>query len=163
MIFIALLFNIILNFQPTKMILGFNSFSIFILFILIYANLYTKFSLNLIYNISQHKCFFLWLFKCFYLCQVFKVTWIINQTDSTFTFRFLILIILFCIKCLPLPRLKAKCYIYFISLEFRELIGENCDEFLSFISNALFYIVILMYFSLLYNFFTYFQFHMCLL
>ena len=71
-----------------------------------------------------------------------------DQTDSTFTFKFLILIILFCIECLQLPRLKAKCYIYFISLEFNELIKENSDEFLSFILNALFYIVILIYFSL---------------
>ena len=55
---------------------------------------------------------------------------------------------IFCIKCLQLSRLKAKCYIYFISLEFCELIRENCDEFLSFILNALFYIAILIYFSL---------------
>ena len=120
MIFITLLFNVILNFQLTKIILGFNIFSIFILFILIYAKFYTKFSLNLTYNITQHKCFLLWLFNCFYLCQVFKIAWIINPTDSTFSLKFLIFIILFCIKCLQLPRLKVKCYIYFISLEFCE-------------------------------------------
>ena len=129
MIFISLLFNVILNFQSTKMILGFNIFSIFILSILIYAKFYTKFSLNLRYNITQHKCLLLWLFNC---CH----------------FKFHILIVLFCIKCLQLPRLKAKSYIYFISLEFCELIRENCDEFVSFILNALFYIAILIYFSL---------------
>ena len=148
MIFIILLFNVILNFQSTKMILGFNIFSIFsifILFVLIYAKFYTKFSLNLTYNITQHKCSLLWVFNCFYLCQVFKIAWIINQTNSTFTFKFLTLIILFCIKCLQLPSFKAKCYIYFIILEFCELIRENCDEFLSFILNTLFYIVILIY------------------
>ena len=130
----------ILNFQSTKMILGFNIFCIFILFIWVYAKFYTKFSLNLTYNITQHKCFLLWLFNCFCFCQDFKL--------QTFTFKFLILIILFCIKCLQLSRLKAKCYIYFISLEFCELTRENCDEFLSFILNALFYIAILNYFSL---------------
>ena len=148
MIFITILFNVILNFQSTEMILGFNFFSIFILFILTCAKFYTKFSLKLTHNITQHKCFLLWIFHCFYFCQVFKIAWIINQADSTFTFKFLILIILFCIKCLQLSRLKAKCYIYFITLEFCELIREKCDEFLSFILNGLFYIAILIYFSL---------------
>ena len=73
------------------MILNFNIFSIFILFILIYRKFYTK--LILTYNITQ-------------------------------------------------------CYIYFISLEFCELTRENCDEFPSFILNAMFCIVILIYFSL---------------
>ena len=73
------------------MILNFNIFSIFILFILIYEKFYTK--LILTYNITQ-------------------------------------------------------CYIYFISLEFCELNREKCDECLSFILNAMFYIVILIYFSL---------------
>ena len=50
-------------------------------------------------------------------------------------------------KCLQLPRLKAKCYIYLISPEVCELIREKCDEFLSFILNVLFYIAILIYFS----------------
>ena len=147
MIFITLLFNVILNFQSTK-ILDFNIFRIFILFILIYAKFYTKFSLNLTYNITQHKCFLLWLFNCFYLCQVFKIARTINQTDSIFNFKSLILIILFCIKCLQLPRLKAKYYRYFTNLEFRELIRENCGKFLGFILNALFYIAIMIYFSL---------------
>ena len=53
-----------------------------------------------------------------------------------------------CIKCLQLSRLKAKCYRHFISIKISKLIRENCDEFLSFILNALFYIVILIYFSL---------------
>ena len=135
MISITLLFNVILNFQSTKMILGVK---IFILFILIYAKFYTKFILILTYNITQHKCFLLWLFNCFYFCQVLKNVWKINQIDSTFIFKFLILIVLFGIKSLQLSRLKAKCYIYFISLEFCELIREKCDEFLSFILNALF-------------------------
>ena len=52
MILITLLFNVILNFQSTKMILGFNIFSIFILFILSYAKFYTKFGLDLTYNIT---------------------------------------------------------------------------------------------------------------
>ena len=47
MIFITLLCNIILSFQSTKMIFDFGIFSIFILFILIYAKFYTNFSLNL--------------------------------------------------------------------------------------------------------------------
>ena len=55
MFFITLLFNVILNFQSTKMILGFTIFSIFILVILIYAKFFTKFSLNLTYNITQHR------------------------------------------------------------------------------------------------------------
>ena len=130
------------------MILGFNIFSIFIQFILIYAKFYTKFSLNLTYNITQHKCFLLSPFNCFYICQIFKIAWIISQKGSTFTFKFLISIILICIKCLQLSRLKVKCYIHFISIKICELIRENCDEFPTFILSALFYIVILIYFSL---------------
>ena len=163
MVFIILLFNIIL-----KMILGFNIFSIFILLILTYAKLYTKFSLKLTYNITQRKCFLLWLFNCFYICQVSKIALIINQTDTTFTFKVRILIIVFCIKCLQLLRIKAKFYIYYINLEFCELIRENCDGFLSFILNTLFYDSDLFFiaccvFSYFKNFLTYFQFHICLL
>ena len=44
MIFITSLFNVTLNLQLTKMILGLNILSIFILFILIYAN----FTLNVL-------------------------------------------------------------------------------------------------------------------
>ena len=84
---------------------------------------------------------------CFYFCQVFKIAWVIIQTGSTFNFRFLVLIALFCMKCLQLSRLKAKCCRYFISLEFCELIRKKCDEFLSFILHAIFYITILIYFS----------------
>ena len=86
--------------------------------------------------------------NCFYFCQVFKIAWVINQIDPTFTFKLLALIVLFCIKCLQLSRLKAKCYRYFTSLELCELIREKCDEFLSSILHALFYIAILIYFSL---------------
>ena len=78
------------------MILGFNIFSIFILFILIYAKLFSNFSLNLTYYISKHKCFLLSFFNCFYFCQVFKIAWVINQTDSTSTFKFLVLTVLNC-------------------------------------------------------------------
>ena len=88
MIFFILLFDVILMFDGTKMVLGFNSFSIFILLILIYAKFYTKFSLNLTCNITWHKCFLLWLFNCFYICQIFKIAWIIDQKNSTFTFKF---------------------------------------------------------------------------
>ena len=47
-----------------------------------------------------------------------------------------------------ITRLKAKCYKNFISLEICELIQENCDEFLSFILNALFHTATMIYFSL---------------
>ena len=147
MILITLLFNVILNFQSIKMILGLNIFSSFILSILIYAKFYTNFSLSLTYYISQHKCFLFWFFDCFYFCQVFKIAWVIYQVDSTSTFKFLVLIILFRIKCLQLSRFKVKCYSYCISLEFCELIREKCDEFLSFILHVLFYTKILTYFS----------------
>ena len=130
------------------MILGFNIFRIFVLFIPIYAKFYTNFSLNLTYYISRHKSFLLWFFNCFYFCQIFKIAWVINQLDSTSTFKFLVLIVLFCIKCLQLSRFKAKCYRFFISLEFSQLIREKCVEFRSFILHALFYTVILIYFSL---------------
>ena len=172
MIFITLLFNVILNFQSTKMIWIFNVLGIFILFILIYAKFYTNFSSNLTYYISQHKCILLWFFNCSYFCQFFKIDWLINQTDSTFTLKFLVLIVLFCIwiKCLQSSGLKAKCYWYFISLEFCELIREKCDEFLSFILHALLYFVILIYFSLHVVFslnskilLSYFQLYICLL
>ena len=46
MVFITLFFNVILNSQLTKMILGFIIFSIFILFILVFAKFYTNFSLK---------------------------------------------------------------------------------------------------------------------
>ena len=46
-----------------------------------------------------------------------ETAWVINQTDSTSTLKFLALIVLFCIKCLQLPRFKAKCCRYFNSLE----------------------------------------------
>ena len=78
----------------------------------------------------------------------FKIAWVVNQTDSNPTFKFLVLVVLFCIKCLQLSRFKVKCYRYFSSLEFCELIREKCDEFLSFILHALFYTVNLTYFSL---------------
>ena len=51
-------------------------------------------------------------------------------------------------KCLQLSMFKAKDYRYIISLEFCELVREKCDEFLSSILHALFYTVILIYFSL---------------
>ena len=153
MIFITLLFNVILDFQSTKIIFGFNIFSTFIFFILIYEKFYTNFSLKFTYYISQHKCFLLWFFNCFYFCQVFKITWLINQTDSTSTSIFLVFIVLLCIKCLKLSRFKAKCYRYFISPEFCKLIREKCGEFLSFIFHALFYTDIFSYiFSYTYTF-----------
>ena len=90
----------------------------------------------------------LWFFNCFYFCQVLKIAWVVNQTYSTSTFKFLVLIVLFCIMCLQLSIFKVKCYRYFISLEICELIGEKCDEFLSFILHVLFYTRILSCFSL---------------
>ena len=81
---------------------------------------------------------------CFYFCQVFKTVWVINQADSTSTFKFFVLIVLLCIKW----RFKVKCCRYFISLEFCELIWEKCDEFFSFILNVLFYTKVMTYFSL---------------
>ena len=78
----------------------------------------------------------------------FKIAGVINRIDSTSTFRFLVWIVLFCIKCLQLSRFKVKCYRYFIILEFCELIREKCDEFLSFILHVLFYVKILTYFLL---------------
>ena len=93
------------------------------------------------------------VFQLFYLCQVFKIAWAINQTEFTSTFKFLVLIVLFSIKCLQLTRFKAKCYRYFISLEFCELIRDKCDEFPSFILHTLFYTSILIYSSLYVVFF----------
>ena len=131
-----------MNFQSTKIILGFNIFTIFILFILLsyLLKFYTNFSVNL--------TFILWFFNCFYFCKVFEITWVINQIDSTSTSKFLDLIVLFSLNCPQLTRFKAKSYRYFISLDFCELIREKLDEFLSFILHALFYTVILIYFSL---------------
>ena len=107
------------------MILGFNIFRIFILFILIYAKFYTNFSLNKTFYINQHRCFLLWFLNCFCFCQVFKTARIMNHTDFASTPKFLVLIVLFYIKCLQLTRFKVKCYRYFISLEFCELIREK--------------------------------------
>ena len=151
------------------MILGFNIFRIFILFILIYAKFYTNFSLNKTFYINQHRCFLLWFLNCFCFCQVFKTARIMNQTDFASTPKFRVLIVLFYIKCLQLTRFKVKCYRYFISLEFCELIREKCGEFPSFILHALFYTVILIYsslhvvFFLNLKFFSYFFSDRCLL
>ena len=88
---------------------------------------------------------FLVLVICFYFCQFLKIVWVIIQTDSTSTSNFLVLIVLFSLKCLQLTKFRAKCYRYFISLEFCEHIREKCDEFLNFILHALFHTVILIY------------------
>ena len=117
---------------------------------------------------SQHKCILLQFCNCFYFCQVFKTAWVINRTDSTSTFKFLVLIVLFCIKCLQLSRFKAKCCRYFNIPEFCELIRVKRDEFLSFILYALFYTVILTHlplnvvFSLNLNFFSHFFSYICM-
>ena len=58
------------------------------------------------------------------------------------------MIVLLSLNCLLLRRCKAKCYRYFISLDFCELIWKTFDEFLCFILHALFYTVILIYSSL---------------
>ena len=73
MIFFILLLDVVLMFDGTKMVLGFNIFSIFILFILIYVKFYTKFSLNLTYNITQHKCFLSWLLIVFVFAKFLKL------------------------------------------------------------------------------------------
>ena len=58
--------------------------------------------------------FLLWFFNYFYLCQVFKIAWVINQTDPTSTSKFLVFIVRFSMKCLQLTWFKAKCYRCFI-------------------------------------------------
>ena len=104
--------------------------------------------MNLTYYISQYKCFLQWFFNCFCFSQVFKIAYVINQTDSASTSKIPVLIVLSSVKCRQLSRFKAKCYKDFISLELCELIREKCDECLSFILHALFNIVILIYSSL---------------
>ena len=94
----------------------------------------------------QHKYFLLWFFILMFF--IFKIVWVISQTDPTSTSKFLVFILLLSIKYLQLKKFTAKSYIYFISLEFCEPIRENCDELLSFILHGLFYTVILMYSSL---------------
>ena len=116
------------------MILGFNVFSVFILFTLIYVKFYINFCFKLTYYIS---CFSLWLFNCFYLCQVFKIAWVTNHKSSASTSKFIDLIDLFSTKSLQLTKFKVKCCRHFISLEFSELIREKHDEFLSFMLHAL--------------------------
>ena len=45
------------------------------------SKFYTNFSMKLTYYMSQHKCFLLWFYNYFYLYQVFRIAWLINQTD----------------------------------------------------------------------------------
>ena len=94
-IFITLLFHIILNFQPTKKILGFNIFSLFTLFTLIYAKHYTIFSLKLMFYMNQKKCFYYGLLIVFVFAK--KISLVIYQMDYTSTLKFLVLIVLFSI------------------------------------------------------------------
>ena len=77
MIFITLMFNVFFEFSIDEN----DLFSIFVVFILIYAKFCTNFSLNLTYYISQHEWFLLWFFNCLYFCKDFKIAWVlIRQT-----------------------------------------------------------------------------------
>ena len=115
---ITLLFQVVLNFQSTKMILVFNIFSIFNLITLTYTKCYTNLSRNLTNYINQQKYFMIWFFNCFYLCQVIKIAWIINRKNFTFATKFIFLIGLISIKCLQSTKFKVKCYRYFMSFLF---------------------------------------------
>ena len=110
------------------MILVFNIFSIFNLITLSYMNCYTNLRRNLTNFINQHKYFSLWLFNCFYLCQVIKMAWIINQKNFSFATRFIFLIGLISVRCLQSAKFKVKCYRYFIGLKFPESIRKTCDK-----------------------------------
>ena len=120
---ITLLFDVILNFQSTKMIFVFIVLSIFS-----FIKCYTNLSRNLTNYINQHKYFLLWFFNCFYLCQVIKTAWIINRKIFTFDTKFIFLIGLSSVKCLQLTKFKVKCYRCFINLKFSESIRKKCDE-----------------------------------
>ena len=115
---ITLLFQVVLNFQSTKMILAFNIFSISNLIKLTYTKCYTNLSRNLTNYINQQKYFLIWFFNCFYLCQVIKIAWIINRKNFTFSTKSIFLIGLISIKCLQSTNFKAKCYKCFINLKF---------------------------------------------
>ena len=68
------------NFKCTGISLQ-ASFSMLItlLFHVILTICYSNLSRNLTNYINQQKYFMIWFFNCFYLCQVIKIAWIINQ------------------------------------------------------------------------------------
>ena len=117
---ITLLFHLILNFH--SMILAFNICSVFNLITLIYMKCYANLSRRLTNHINQHRSFLFWFFNCFYLCQVFKVAWVINQKNFTSATKFLFLTSLISVKFLQSTKFKVKCYRFFINLEFCESI-----------------------------------------
>ena len=73
--------------------------------------------------------FFIWFFNCFYLCQAFKITWVINQNNFISATKFLFLIGLNSVKCLQLTKFKVKSYRYFINLEFCESIRKKGGKY----------------------------------
>ena len=88
---------------------------------------YTNLSRRLTNYINQHKCFLLWFFNCFYLCQVFRIAWVINRKSFNSASKFFFLIGLISANCLQSTKFKVKCYRYFINLDFCESIRKKCD------------------------------------
>ena len=74
------------------MSLVFNTVKVFNLITLTYMKCYTNLSWNLTNYINQYECFLLWLFSCFYFCQVIKISRIINQKVFTFAAKYIFLI-----------------------------------------------------------------------
>ena len=69
---------------------------------------YTNLGRSLTKYINQHKCFLLWFFSCFYLCQVIKIAWVINRKSFNFATKFNFLIGLISIKCLHSTKCKVN-------------------------------------------------------
>ena len=126
---ITLLLHVTLNFQSTKVILTFNIFSVFILITLIYMKFYTNLSRRLTKYVNEHGlCYgFLIIIIFFYLCQAFKIVWLISQK----TFKISLLIGLISVKRLQSTKFQVKCYRCFIKLEFFDFIRKVCDDRIS--------------------------------
>ena len=108
MIFFTLLFHVILlNFKSTKMILGFTIFIIFILFALICEKLYTNLGFKLMHYISP-LFIMVFYFSFFHFCQVFKIAWVISQTDSISTSKFPVFIIFFIHKVSTVKKIDSQ-------------------------------------------------------
>ena len=107
-----------------KMSLVFNTVRVFNLITLTYMKCYTNLSWNLTNYINQYECFLLWLFSCFYFCQVIKISRIIIKKSLLLLLNISFWLVWF-LKCLRSTKVKVKCYKCFISLEFSESIKKK--------------------------------------
>ena len=74
--------------------------------------------------------FLVWFFDCFYIYQVFEISWMINRKNFTSATKFLFLIGLISAKYLQSTKFKVKCHRCFINLEFCESVTKKWAEYL---------------------------------